>query len=168
MAQAVGELPIIGKLKKELEELKHELRTKLPKEIEAARAHGDLKENAEYHAAKERQGILNARIGQIAGRIRELSLYNLASIPHGVVAYGSKVTLEDLDSGESVTYEIVFPEEADANAGTISLSAPLGRALVGKAEGDEVEVQAPRGKRSYAIVKLETMHDRTPAERPQG
>ena len=155
-----GELPIIEKLKKDLSDLQYELHHKLPKEIEAARAHGDLKENAEYHAAKERQGVLNARIGQIAARIQELSLYNTSSIPHGVAAYGSSVTLEDLDDGEEVTYNLVFPEEADASAGLISVGSPIGRALLNKVEGDEVQVQTPRGKKLYQITKLVTLHER--------
>lgn len=154
-----GELPVLQKLKKEIADLKYELHSKLPKELEAARAHGDLSENAEYEACKERQGYLTARIGQIEGRIRELSLYNLSSIPEGVVAYGSRVTIEDLDDGESVTYSIVFPEETDAGAGLISVSSPLGRALLHKSQGDEVDVQTPRGKKSYVIVGLQTIHD---------
>src|SRR5881628_1612131 len=129
------ELPVLQKLKKELADLQHELHTKLPKELEAARAHGDLSENAEYEACKERQQFINSRIGQIQTRIRELSLYNTSSIPHGVVAYGTYVTVEDLDDGQVVTYHIVFPEEADAGSGTISLGSPIGRALLNKAEG---------------------------------
>ena len=159
-----GALPVLEKLKKDLADLQYELHHKLPKEIEAARAHGDLKENAEYHACKERQGILNARIGQVAGRIRELSLYNLTSIPKGVAAYGSSVTVEDLDDGNEVTYELVFPEEADVSAGMISVSSPIGRALLNKVEGDEVQVQTPRGKKTYQINRLVTLHDRKPEE----
>ena len=155
-----GELPIIEKLKKELTDLQHELHHKLPKELEVARAHGDLRENAEYAACKERQGYLTARIGQIAERIRELSLYNISSIPRGVAAYGSRVTLEDLDEGDEVIYELVFPEEADVNAGMVSVSSPVGRALLNKVEGDEVQVQVPRGKKSYQVIKLVTLHER--------
>ncbi len=154
------ELPVLQRLKKELDELKYELKAKLPKELEAARAHGDLSENAEYEACKERQGFVTARIGQIEQRIRELSLYSVHSIPHDKVAYGSKVTLESMDDGETTVYEIVFPEEVDAAAGQISLGSPLGRALVNKEVGDEVEVQTPRGKRTYQIVELLTLHDR--------
>src|SRR5262245_31103684 len=98
------ELPILGKLKKELAELKHELTFKIPKDLQTAAAHGDLSENAEYDAAKNRQDFVRSRIAQIEGRIRELSMYNIASIPHGVVAYGSKVTLADADSGEETEY----------------------------------------------------------------
>ena len=152
------ELPVITRLKKELADLKYELTVKLPKELEAARAHGDLSENAEWEAAKARQDYVRSRIGLLEGRVRELAMYNISSIPHDVVAYGSRVTLED-DAGESTTYEIVFPEEVDAARGQISLSSPLGRALLSKAEGDEVEVQTPGGKRAYQIVELLTLHD---------
>jgi transcription elongation factor GreA len=154
------ELPVLHRLRKELEELRYELKTKLPKELEAARAHGDLSENAEYEAAKERQGLLNARIGQIEQRIRELSLYSVESIPHGVVGYGSRVTVESVDDGDTTVFEIVFPEETNAGAGQISLGSPLGRALLSKAAGDEVQVTTPKGKRTYQIIAIETLHDR--------
>lgn len=157
---ATIELPVLQRLKKELGELQYELTHKIPKDLQEAAAHGDLSENAEYEAAKHRQDFVRARIGQIQARIRELSLYNLQSIPHGVVAYGSRVTVEDLEEGASQVYEIVFPEEVNAAAGQISLSSPIGRALLNKAVGDEVEVQTPRGKRSYQITELVTMHER--------
>jgi transcription elongation factor GreA len=153
------ELPVMRRLKKELEELRTELKTKLPKELEAARAHGDLRENAEYEACKERQGFLNARIGQIEQRIRDLSLYSVNSIPHEAVGYGSQVTLESAD-GDEERYELVFPEEVDVAAGLISVSSPLGKALLNKEVGDDVEVSTPKGKRSYSIVELRTIHDR--------
>jgi transcription elongation factor GreA len=153
------ELPIITRLKKELADLKHELTFRLPKELEEARAHGDLSENAEYEAAKNRQDFVRSRIAQLEGRVRELSMYNIASIPQGVVAYGSRVTLEELDAGEPVVYEIVFPEEVDAAKGYISLSSPIGRALLNRAEGDEVVVQTPSGKRTYQIIELLTLHE---------
>ena len=156
------DLPIVQRLKKELADLQHELSHKLPKELEEARAHGDLSENAEYEAAKARQEIVQVRISQIGGRIRELSLYTMASIPEGVIAYGSKVTVEDLEEGEEIKYNLVFPEEADVSEGSISLSSPLGRALLNRSVGDEVEVQTPKGKRRYAIVDLVTIHDAPP------
>jgi transcription elongation factor GreA len=155
------ELPVIQRLKKELSELQYELSHKIPKDLEEARAHGDLSENAEYEAAKNRQEFLRARIAQMQGRIRELSLYNIQSIPHDVVAYGSRVTVEDLDEGESLVYEIVFPEEVNAAAGQISLGSPIGRALLNRSVGDEVEVQTPRGKRSYQITELVTLHQKS-------
>lgn len=154
------ELPIVQKLKKELADLMYELTHKVPKDLHEAASHGDLSENAEYDAAKQRQEFLRARIGQLQARIRELSMYNLQSIPAGVVSYGSKVTIEDLDEGEPQVYEIVFPEEANPANGQISLSSPIGRALMNKNVGDEVEVQTPRGKRTYQIADLVTLHER--------
>jgi transcription elongation factor GreA len=151
------------RLKKELEDLRFELRHKLPKEIEVARAHGDLRENAEYEAAKERQALVNARIGQIEQRIRDLSLYSVSSIPHDAVGYGSKVTLESEDGNEEI-YELVFPEEVNAAAGLISIGSPLGKALLNKEVGDDIEVATPKGKRSYSIVDLQTFHSRNNLE----
>jgi transcription elongation factor GreA len=160
------ELPVLTRLKRELADLKHELTFKLPKELEAARAHGDLSENAEYEAAKNRQDFVRSRIAQLEGRVRELSMYNISSIPNDVVSYGSRVTVED-DSGEAIVYEIVFPEEVDAANGRISLSSPIGRALVNKTVGDEVVVQTPSGKRTYEIIELLTL-PQLQAERSAG
>ena len=153
------ELPVLQRLKKDLDDLRFELRRKLPKEIEIAREHGDLRENAEYAAAKERQGFVNARIGQIEQRIRDLSLYSVDAIPRAAVGYGSQITLEG-DDGNEEKYELVFPEEVDAAAGLISIGSPLGRALLNKEVGDDVEVVTPMGKRGYSIVQLRTIHDR--------
>ncbi len=159
------ELPVLRRLKKELEDLRFELRNKLPKEIEIARAHGDLRENAEFAAAKERQGFVNARIYQIEQRIRDLSLYTISSIPQAAVGYGSKVTLESQEGNEE-KYELVFPEEVNAAAGLISIGSPLGRALLNKEVGDDVEVATPKGKRSYSILELQTFHARSDIEHP--
>jgi transcription elongation factor GreA len=156
------DLPIVQRLKKELQDLQYELSHKLPKDLEEARAHGDLSENAEYDAAKARQEMVQIRISQIGGRIRELSLYTMASIPEGVAAYGSRVTVEDLEEGEEIVYELVFPEEADVAKGKISLGSPLGRALLNRKVGDEVEVVAPKGKHHYQIADLVTIHERDP------
>jgi transcription elongation factor GreA len=153
------ELPILVKLKKELADLKHELTFKIPKDLQTAAAHGDLSENAEYDAAKARQEFVRSRIAQLEGRIRELSMYTIASIPKGVVAYGSRVKVADADSGDETEYRIVFPEEVDAARGCISLSSPIGKAMMNKAEGDEVEVHTPSGKRTYQILVLVTWHD---------
>ena len=158
------ELPIVTRLKKELATLKYEFTFQLPKDLEEARAHGDLRENAEFEAAKNRQGFVRSRMAQISGRIRELSMYTIASIPHEMVAYGSMVTLEDVDQGGESTYDIVFPEEVDAAKGMISISSPLGRALLNKREGDEVVAQTPGGKRTYQLVSVRTYHDRLEAE----
>ena len=158
------ELPVLAKLKKELADLKYELTFELPKELAAAAAHGDLSENAEYEAAKHRQDFVRSRIAQLEGRIRELSMYTVASIPQGVVGYGSRVKLVDADGDDAVVdYQIVFPEEVDAARGQISLSSPIGRALMSKTVGDEVEVQTPSGRRTYQIVELVTFHERDDA-----
>jgi len=161
------ELPVLAKLKKELADLKYELTFQLPKELAAAAAHGDLSENAEYEAAKHRQDFVRSRIAQLEGRIRELSMYTVASIPQGVVGYGSRVKLVDADGDDDavVDYQIVFPEEVDAARGQISLSSPIGRALMSKTVGDEVEVQTPSGRRTYQIVELITFHERDDAAR---
>lgn len=154
------ELPILTKLKREIAELQRELSVELPKELAAAAAHGDLSENAEYEAAKNRQDYVRSRIGQLSGRVRELSMYTVASIPEGVVAYGSRVVVEDVDEGEVLSYEIVFPEEVDPARGQISLSSPLGQALMNKRVGDEAVVQTPKGRRTYQVVELVTFHER--------
>jgi transcription elongation factor GreA len=153
------DLPIVQRLKKELAELQYELSHKLPKELEEARAHGDLSENAEYDAAKARQELVQVRISQLGGRIRELSMYTVASIPQGVAAYGSRVTVADLEEEEEIVYHLVFPEEAEVAEGRISLGSPLGRALLNRAVGDEIEVQTPKGKRRYQIIDLITIHE---------
>ena len=154
------ELPILTKLKREIAELQRELSVELPKELAAAAAHGDLSENAEYEAAKNRQDYVRSRIGQLSGRVRDLSMYTVASIPEGVVAYGSRVVVEDVDEGELVTYDIVFPEEVDPARGQISLSSPIGQALMNKRVGDEAVVQTPKGRRTYQVVELRTFHER--------
>lgn len=155
------ELPIVKRLKKDLEELYHELNVRIPKDLQEAAAHGDLSENAEYDAARSRQDFVRARIAQLEERMRQLSLYNLSSIPKDVVAYGSRVTLENIDDGATMEYHIVFPEEVDPAAGHISLHSPIGQALLRKAVGDEVEVVTPQGKQTYEIIGLLTLHDLT-------
>jgi len=153
------ELPIVKRLKQELETLSHELNVRIPKDLQEAAAHGDLSENAEYEAARARQDFVRVRIAQLEERLRQLSLYNLSSIPHEVVAYGSRVKLEDIEAGEILEYQIVFPEEVDPAVGQISLHSPIGQALLRKAVGDEVEVITPQGKRCYQIIDLMTLHD---------
>jgi len=153
------ELPIVKRLKQELEALSHELNVRIPKDLQEAAAHGDLSENAEYEAARARQDFVRVRIAQLEERLRQLSLYNLSSIPHEVVAYGSRVKLEDIEAGEILEYQIVFPEEVDPAVGHISLHSPIGQALLRKAVGDEVEVITPQGKRCYQIIDLMTLHD---------
>ena len=154
------QLPIIARLQTNLAELKRELNVDLPKVIEEARAHGDLRENAEYHAAKERQGMVNARIGQIEERLRELSIYTMSSIPREGIGYGSVVELEDSESGESIRYEVVFAEEVDLAKGMISITSPVGQALLTREEGDEVRIRLPGGMKTYEVVSVTTIHER--------
>lgn len=153
-------LKIVEKLKTELAALRRELNIDLPKIIEEARAHGDLKENAEYHAAKEKQGMVSARVGNLEARIKELSIYTVSSIPRGVVGYGSLVDLEDLESGDEIRYEMVFPEEVDMATGRISLTSPVGQALLKRVEGDEVTIQLPNGRKKYQVTGVITIHER--------
>jgi transcription elongation factor GreA len=149
----------LKKLKSEIKQLEEELHVHLPKEIKAAREHGDLSENAEYHAAKERQGYVNARLGQLRKRLAELSMINFDKIPHDRVSLGSEVHLYDPDKDEELTYRLVMSEEADVHKGRISTTSPIGRALMGKEDGDEVVVQTPSGRRNLEIVKLITLYD---------
>ena len=150
---------ITKKLKDEIKVLEEELHVELPRALKVAREHGDLSENADYDAAKERQGFVNARLGQLKQRLAELSMVNFDNIPHGKVSYGSKVTLYDLEKEEEVTYKLVMSEDADVAKGLISTSSPIGRALMGKEEGDEVDVQTPGGVKNFEITKLVTIHD---------
>jgi transcription elongation factor GreA len=154
----MAELPVVKRLRKDMENLKRELTVELPKELERARAHGDLSENAEWAMAKQRQEFLRARLANLEARVAELARINLDSIPRDTVGLGSRVELEDLDESVSVEYEIVVPEEVDGAANRISLSSPLGRALIGKTEQDDIEVHTPRGKRAYLVKRLVTIH----------
>jgi transcription elongation factor GreA len=147
------------KLQEEVAALERELRHELPKEILKARAHGDLSENAEYHAAKDRQGYVNARLGQLKSRLAEMSMVDYSRIPLDKVGLGSTVVVLDLQKDQEITYKIVTSEEADAAAGRISTSSPIGRSLLGKALGDVVKVSIPGGVRDMEIVKLATIHD---------
>lgn len=147
------------KLQEEIGTLEYELRNELPKEILKARAHGDLRENAEFHAAKERQRFVDARLSQLKQRLADLSLVDVTKIPRDRVGLGSTVVVMDIDKDEEVTYKLVTSEEADAPKGLISTSSPIGRSLVGKQVGDEVKVAVPGGNRSMEILKLTTIHD---------
>ena len=147
------------KLEKELESLTHELRKVLPKEIKKARDHGDLSENAEYHSALERQGYVRARIAQIGKKLSEISMLPLDQIPRGVISLGSKVRLLDLDSGKEIEYEIVMNDESDPQKGLISIGSPVGKSLLGKEKGDEVEATTPSGKKRFEVVNFQTIHD---------
>lgn len=147
------------KLKDELAKLEDELHNKLPKEIQKAREWGDLKENAEYKAALERQSIVSARIGQLMQRISEVDSIDISKLPTDRVAYGSKVQLYDLDREEEVEYKLVTSEESDPDQGRISTSSPIGQSLMGKEEGDEIRVKTPKGWRNFEISELTTIHE---------
>lgn len=147
------------KLQDEINTLEYELHVELPKEILKARAHGDLSENAEYHAAKERQGFVNARLGQLRTRLAEVSMIDFSKIPRDRVGLGSTVVVLDSKRDEEITYNLVTSEEADAAHGKISTTSPIGRALLGKEEGDTVRVQSPGGVKELEIRKLTTIHD---------
>ena len=148
---------LLKKLQVEITALDRELKLELPKEIKRARELGDLRENAEYHAAKERQTYVQARISMLQKRVADLQMINLDKLPHDRVGFGSTLHLHE-DSA-TVVFQLVLPEDADVEKGLISTSSPIGRALIGKEEGDEVVVITPNGKRSFEILKLVTVHD---------
>jgi transcription elongation factor GreA len=147
------------KLQQEIAALEYELRNELPKEILKARAHGDLSENAEYHAAKDRQGFVNARLNQLKKRLAEVSMVDFSKIPHDRVGLGSTVVVLDVKRDEELTYNLVTSEEADAANGKISTTSPIGRALLGKEVGDVAKVQSPGGLKELEVLKLTTIHD---------
>jgi transcription elongation factor GreA len=149
---------IIKRFTEEITALERELKVELPKEIQRARELGDLRENAEYKSAKERQGIINARIAMLKKRMGEISLMNLDRIPKDKAGFGSTVHLRD-ENGETIVYQLVMPEEADAEKGMISTSSPIGRAILNKEEGDEIKVVTPNGAREFELIKLTTIHD---------
>ena len=142
-------------LRSELKRLKTEDRPRVIKAIAEARSHGDLSENAEYHAAREQQGFIEGRIGEIEAKLSTAEIIDPTSMPnHGKVIFGVTVDLEDQDAGKTISYQIVGEDEADIKSGRISITSPIARALVGKSEGDVVDVTAPGGTHSYEIVKV--------------
>jgi transcription elongation factor GreA len=149
---------ILKRFEDEISQLDKELKTELPKEIQRARELGDLRENAEYKAAKERQDYLNARIAMLKRRVAEISLINLDKLPTDRAALGSTLELRE-STGDTFTFQLVMPEDANADKGWISTSSPIGRALLGKEAGDEVTVPTPTGVREFEILKLTTIHD---------
>jgi transcription elongation factor GreA len=149
---------LLKRFEDEVAALERELRTELPKEIQRARELGDLRENAEYQAAKERQTYVNARIAMLKRRMHEIALMNLDRIPRGKAGFGSTVTLRE-STGAEVVYQLVMPEDAEAEKGLISTSSPIGRAILNREEGDEVVVSTPNGTRKFEILKLVTIHD---------
>ena len=149
---------LIKKFEDEIATLNHELKLELPKEIKRARELGDLRENAEYQAAKERQRLVEARISMLTSRVSQIALINVDRIPSDRAGFGS--TLEVIEStGEKMTYQLVMPEDADAVKGMISTTSPIGRAFLNKEVGDTVKVVTPGGAREFEIVKLLTIHD---------
>lgn len=143
------------KLKEELRRLKGEDRPRVVSAIAEARAHGDLKENAEYHAAREQQSFIEGRIREIEGKLANAQIVDVAALPPtGKVVFGATVDLEETESGRPLTYQIVGDDEADIKLGMISVSSPIARALIGKEEGDIVTVQAPGGNIEYEIVAV--------------
>lgn len=141
-------------LKRELERLKRVDRAENIRAIEEARAHGDLSENAEYHAAKDRQSFIEGRIGEIEYKLASADIIDVEKLPKTHVVFGSRVRLENLDTGEDFEYQLVGPEEADIAQGRISISSPIGRAIMGRKPGDELSVQVPGGKRSFELVEI--------------
>ena len=142
-------------LKDELQRLKHVERPAVINAISEARAQGDLSENAEYDAAKERQSFIEGRIAELEGKLSAAQIIDPPLLDaEGRVVFASTVTLQDLESGDNVTYQIVGDDEADLKVSKISISSPIARALIGKYAGDEVEVQAPAGVRSYEIIEV--------------
>ena len=150
---------LLKKFEDEIQTLEKELKTELPREIKRARELGDLRENAEYQAAKERQRLVEARISMLKMRVSQIQLMNLDKIPHDKVGFGSTVTVHD-SSGQEIVYHLVMPEDANVDEGMISTASPIGRALLNKEEGDEVVVSRPDGtERRLELVKLVTVHD---------
>jgi transcription elongation factor GreA len=149
---------ILKKFEEEIQLLDRELKIELPREIKRARELGDLSENAEYHAAKERQRLVESRISLLKKRVSEISLMNLDRIPRDKVGFGSTVHLKDANGGTTV-YQLVMPEDADPEQGLVSIASPIGRALLNKEEGDDVVVTTPNGSRHFELVKLLTIHD---------
>ena len=147
------------KLEEEVRKLDRELKDEIPKALKTAADMGDLSENAEYQAAKERQSYLQARLAQLRERLAKLSMINLSKVPTDRVSYGSKVLLLDLDTDKEVTYKLVSVEESDVKEGLISTTSPIGKSLMGSEEGDEVEIRTPGGIKNYEIVRLTTLHD---------
>ena len=144
-------------LKEELKRLREVERPKNVLDIEEARAHGDLRENAEYHAAKERQRFVETRVSMLRQRVAEIQLMDMSRIPKDKAGFGSKLTIRE--NGATFTYELVMPEDSDPEKGLVSVASPIGRSLVGKEEGDEVKAPTPAGVRRFEILKLVTIHD---------
>jgi transcription elongation factor GreA len=151
--------PIVQKLQEQIQSLERELNSELPKELKRARALGDLSENAEYIMAKQRQDFVSARLGQLKQRLADLSLINMNNIPRDRIAFGSKVILYDVDRDVEIEYRLVTSEEADVSKGLISTTSPIGRGLMGKKPGDNIQVTTPNGSREFEIRSVLTLYD---------
>ncbi len=149
---------LIKKFEDEIATLNHELKLELPKEIKRARELGDLRENAEYQAAKERQRLVEARISMLTTRVSQIALINVDRIPSDRCGFGSTLDVIE-NNGDKITYQLVMPEDPDATKGMISTTSPIGRAFLNKEVGDTVKVVTPGGAREFEILKLLTIHD---------
>jgi transcription elongation factor GreA len=156
----MGMEEIKKKLQAELDHLEHQLHFELPKAIQHAREFGDLSENAEYKAAKEKQTMVQVRISQLQQRLMEVDSIDISKIPTDSIAYGSEVVLYDVEKEEKVTYQLVTSEESAPEKGLISTVSPIGQALMGKEEGDEIKVKTPTGWRNFEVTRLTTIHER--------
>ncbi|NIO04507.1 MAG: transcription elongation factor GreA [Proteobacteria bacterium] len=143
-----------NELVKELEYVRSVRRPQIMREIEAAREHGDLTENAEYHAAKEKQGQIEAKIRELENRLGESDIVDIVKLPEDRVVFGSVVLLENLETGGRVQYRLVGPHESDIKKNRVSVTSPIGRALIGKTPGDVATVQAPGGKKEYEVIRI--------------
>ena len=152
-------LPILDKLDNDLKESQRELQVDIPKAILTAREHGDLSENAEFKAAKERQMFLEARISLLQKRISDIMVINVNQISKDRSGLGSTLKLKNVDSGKETQYHLVFPEEVNPDEGKLSPASPIGRSLMGKQEGDEITVSLPDGKVEFEVLKVTTIHD---------
>jgi transcription elongation factor GreA len=147
------------KLEEEIQALERELRDELPKALKTAAALGDLSENADYSAARERQDFVRLRLGQLKKRLADLSLVNFDKIPRDRISLGSTVVLLDVEKGEEITYKLVTSEDANASQGLISTTSPIGKSLLNKKEGDEVVAVIPAGRRTFEVLRFTTLHD---------
>jgi len=154
-------LPILDKLDADLQKTKKELKVDIPEALRVAIEHGDLSENAEFKSAKERQMFLETRLSQLQKRISDVTALNIDRLPRDRAGLGSTLELKDLNSGTEIMYHLVFPEEVDPESGRISTASPIGRALMGKQEGDEITIPLPDAKKEYELLKLTTIHENT-------
>ena len=155
-------LDLKQRLEEELKQLDYELRTELPKELQRAAALGDLRENAEYESARNRQDYLRLRIASLRKRLADLSMIDFDRLPRDRAAFGSTVLIYDIDREEEITYNLVMSEDADAEKGLISTTSPIGKSLINKAVGDEIEVRTPNGVRHFEVLSVKTIHDVDP------